>query len=181
LNVTLELTTMKRALAKDLPHSQSGFSMIEVLISILVMSFGLLGIGGLMMSGVNNSTGSDLASRATQSASEIMDAMRANSALNTATNSKYILGYGTSLTSLSGTAPENVDRLQWLTTLRRDLPGGDGKIERDPDVNVTNGYIVTIQFVNCIGTLNATEKTACVNASNSNTTHIRQIPFKFKI
>jgi type IV pilus assembly protein PilV len=172
---------MKLAMHTQTKGTQAGFSMIEVLISILVMSFGLLGIGGLMMSGVNNSTGSDLASRATQSASEIMDAMRANSALNTAANSRYIVGYGTTLTSLAGTQPENVDRRQWLTTLRRDLPGGDGKIERDPDVNVSNGYIITVQFVNCIGTLNATEKTACVNASNSNTTHIRQLPFKFKI
>jgi hypothetical protein len=29
--------------------------------------------------------------------------------------------------------------------------------------------------------LNATEKTACVNASNSNTSHIRKMEFKFKI
>lgn len=172
---------MRHATTQRLKKIQSGFSMIEVLISILVMSFGLLGIGGLMVSGMNNSTGSDLASRATQSASEIMDAMRANSALNLPTNSKYIVGYNTTLTSLSSSAPEDVDRRQWLTTLRSGLPGGDGKIERDADVNVSNGYIVTIKFVNCMGTLNQTEKTACVNASTSNTTHIREIPFKFKI
>lgn len=160
--------------------SQSGFSLVEILISILVMSFGLLGIGGLMMSGINNSTGSDLSSRATQSASEIMDAMRANSALNTPTNSQYIVGYGTTIaTWKTSTAPEDVDRFNWLTTVRRDLPGGDGKIARDPDV--TNGYIVTIKYVNCIGTLNETEKKACVDASNVNTTHIRSMEFKFKI
>lgn len=172
---------MRHATTQQLKKTQSGFSMIEVLISIIVMSFGLLGIGGLMVSGVNNSTGSDLASRATQSASEIMDAMRANSALNTPTNSKYIVGWGTTLTSLSSAAPEDVDRLQWLTTLRRDLPGGDGNIQRDTDVNVTNGYIVTVRFVNCIGTLNTTEKQACVDASNTNVSHIRVMPFKFKI
>ena len=159
---------------------QYGFSMVEVLISMLVMSFGLLGISGLMMSGINNSTGSDLASRASQSASQMMDAMRANATLNTPTDSKYLTAYGTALTDLSSSAPEDADRYEWLKALRQ-LPGGNGKIERDPDTTVTNGYIITVKFVNCLGTLNATEKAACVDASDANTTHIREIPFKFKI
>jgi type IV pilus assembly protein PilV len=169
---------MRNTNALKLKNAQSGFSMIEVLISILVMSFGLLGIGGLMMSGVNNSTNSDLSSRATQSANEIMDAMRANAGLNTPTNSAYIIGYGTALTTLTGTAPENIDRTQWLTELRR-LPAGDGKIERD--VAADNTYKITVRYANCVGTLNQTQKDACTNASALNTTHLREIVYKFKI
>ncbi len=172
---------MPNAMLHEANRKQAGFSLIEVLITILVLSFGLLGIGGMMMSGVNNSTGSDLASRATHSAGEIMDAMRANSALNTPGSSKYLIVYKTTLASLSGTEPENIDRHQWLKNIKDSLPGGDGKVERDPDVNVTNGYIVMIRYVNCIGTLNATEKQACLDASNTNTDNLREISFKFKI
>ena len=150
--------------------------MVEVLISILVMTFGLLGISGLMMKGVDNSTGSDLASHASQSASEIMDAMRANSKVNTATNSTYLTTYNTPTSTLTGTLPENTDRLQWLQAIRR-LPGGDGKIERD--AAVVNGYIVTVRFANCIGTLSQTEKDKCVAAFNNG--EKREIAFKFKI
>jgi type IV pilus assembly protein PilV len=157
--------------------SQLGFSMIEVLISILVMSFGLLGIGGLMMSGVNNSTGSDLASRATQSANEMMDAMRANSSANTATSSTYLWpNWGTSTSTLTGTTAADTDRRQWLATLRT-LPGGDGIIEREGTA-ADNRYRISVRYSNCMGTLNATEKVNCA-ASNANSKNT--LIFKFKI
>jgi type IV pilus assembly protein PilV len=156
-------------------QSQRGFSMIEVLISILVMSFGLLGIGGMMMTGVNNTTGSDLASRATQSASEIMDAMRANS--NAARSNLYLWAtWGGDTSTLSSSAPQDADRLQWLNTIRT-LPGGDGTITQD--ATVPNGYIITVRYTNCLGTLNATQQSNCVNATvNSDK---RTLVFRLKI
>lgn len=151
-----------------------GFSMIEVLISILVMTFGLLGISGLMMKGVDNSTGNELASRASQSASEIMDAMRANP-----TNaSSYLTNFGTDPTTLTGTSPDKTDRKQWLQALQR-LPGGDGSITVDASTADTNDYIVLVRFANCIGTLSTTEKAACAAATNNN--EKRTLTFKFKI
>lgn len=159
--------------------SQQGFSMVEVLISILVMSFGLLGIGGLMMSGVNNSTGSDLASRATQSANEMMDAMRANSAANTSTSSTYLWPNWSASTSTltGGTTTADTDRLQWLNTLRTSLPAGDGIIERE-GLAADNRYKISVRYMNCMGTLNADQKASCANSgTNSKNTLI----FKFKI
>lgn len=146
--------------------------MVEVLISILVMTFGLLGIGGLMMSGINNSTNSDLASRASQSASEIMDAMRANPD----NASAYLTNFGTDPAGLTGDLPQNTDRKQWLEALRR-LPGGDGAITTDTTTADPNDYIVTVRYANCIGTLNDAEKTSCINASGQN----RPLVFYFKI
>lgn len=153
---------------------QRGFSLIEVLISIIVMTFGLLGISGLMMKGVSNSTGSELASRASQSASEIMDAMRANP-----TNaSTYLTNFGTNPNSLTGTTPSETDRKQWLEALQR-LPGGDGEIKADTTTTDTNDYIVTVRFANCIGTLSDAEKTKCATATNNSDK--AEIIFKFKI
>ena len=155
---------------------QTGFSMVEVLISLLLMTIGLLGISGLMLSGVNNATGMDLSSRAAQSANQIMDAMRAN----TTNASNYLTAYGTDPATLTGTSPQNADRKLWLEAVRR-LPGGDGKIEAVG--GVTGQYLVSIRFSNCLGTLsagsNTSESAAC--SSPSNNSDKRTISFTFRI
>jgi type IV pilus assembly protein PilV len=150
--------------------SQQGISLIEVLISIIVMTFGLLGISGLMMSGVNNSTGSDLASRANQSASEIMDAMRANRG-NAAS---YVITYGTATTTITGTTTADTDRKQWREAIER-LPAGASEITATA---VANTYIVKIKFANCLGTLNEVEMTAC---KNNAATSRREIIYTFQV
>jgi type IV pilus assembly protein PilV len=152
--------------------AQAGFSMVEVLVSLLLMTISLLGISGLMLSGVNNSTGFDLASRASQSANEIMDAMRANSTNAAA----YVTAYGTNAATLTGTTPADADRKQWLETVKR-LPGGDGKIEENtPSPGV---YQVSIRFANCLGSLSTTELTNCTTTSSDN--EKRVIFFQFRI
>lgn len=160
---------------------QSGFSMIETLISLLLMTIGLLGVGALMMSGVNNAAGFDLSSRASQAANEIMDAMRAN-----AVNAKdYITAYGTAPSSLTGTTPADTDRVQWLTNVNR-LPGGDGSIAyADPAATCATSaqsacdYIVSIRFANCLGTLSSDELSKCKTVSSNN--EKRTISFRFRI
>ena len=151
-------------------RSERGFSLIEVLISIVVMTFGLLGISGLMMSGVNNATGSDLASRASQSASEIMDAMRANR--ENAAN--YVTTMTTKSTDITGTTVADTDRVAWLKALER-LPGGEAEIQ--PVSNTTNTYTVLIRFANCIGTLSQKEKDNC----NAGFGEKRDILYTFQI
>lgn len=148
---------------------QQGITLIEVLIAIVVMTFGLLGISGLMMVGVNNSTGSDLASRANQSASEIMDAMRANRG-NAAS---YVIDFTTAASSSPTTTAQN-DIKQWRDGLAI-LPGGTGKIEVITGVNT---YRVTVRFTNCIGSLSAAEIDDC---KTSPTASKRDITFDFKV
>ncbi len=146
--------------------------MVEVLVSLLLMTIGLLGISGLMLAGVNNSTGFDLASRASQSANEIMDAMRANSA-NAA---GYVTPYATNAATLTTTTPVDTDRVQWLQVVRR-LPGGDGKIEAV--AGSPGEYLVSIRFANCLGSLSPTELANCLAVSSNNDK--RTISFQFRI
>lgn len=152
----------------DIARNQHGFSMIEVLVTIVIMAFGLLGVSGLMLSGVNNATAMDLSSRATQSANEIMDAMRAN-APNAAS---YVTAYSAtpSDTSLTGTEIYKADIKQWLTALAR-LPGGDGSILQDA-TPVDGEYIIKVRFTNCLGTLTATNKTNCSANNDANLTEL---------
>jgi type IV pilus assembly protein PilV len=154
------------------PSAQRGFSMIEVLVALLVMTIGLLGVAGLMLSGVSNATGFDLSSRATQSANEIMDAMRSNPAQA----ASYVTAYGTNPTSLSASTVAGADRKQWLESVQR-LPGGDGKIEAV--AGSPGQYQISIRFSNCLGTLSATETANCTTVSSNSDK--RTISFLIKI
>ncbi len=57
---------------------QSGFSLLEVLISLLVMSIGLLGLGGLQIVSLKGTAGAHSRTIATMYAMELADRMRAN-------------------------------------------------------------------------------------------------------
>lgn len=61
-------------------HCQAGFGMIEVLIALLVLSFGLLGLAGLQMSGLKGSHTASLRSTASLAAYEMAERMRLNAA-----------------------------------------------------------------------------------------------------
>ncbi len=58
--------------------NQKGFSLIEVLISVLVMSVGLLGLGGLQMVSLKGSNNAHFRTVASLAATELADRMRSN-------------------------------------------------------------------------------------------------------
>jgi type IV pilus assembly protein PilV len=59
-------------------RSQSGFSMMEVLVSILIVSLGILGTLGLLMNGLRLSSSSNYRSIAAAQANAMADALRGN-------------------------------------------------------------------------------------------------------
>ena len=139
-------------------RSQLGFSMLEILVSLVVMALGLLGMGRLMIASINNAVAIDVSSRASQSAHSIAEAMRAA----TVNSDTYTTAYGASISGLTGTEAKDSDRKLWLETLRR-LPDGDGKIEWDASLVEAT---VTVRFNNCLGTLSASETTNCANTTD---------------
>jgi type IV pilus assembly protein PilV len=154
--------------------NQRGFSMIEVLISLLLMTIGLVGISGLMLSGINNSTGFDLRSRASQSANEIMDAMRANSSNAGA----YAVAYDKDLSSITGTDTASTDLKQWLQAVRR-LPNGDGKIE--VDATLPGVYLVSVRFSNCLGSISTSAVSDCKQVTSDVDKRTASVSFRFRI
>jgi type IV pilus assembly protein PilV len=61
----------------NLPRS-SGFTLLEVLITLVVLSIGLLGVAGLQLSGLRANHSSALRSQATYLAYDMADRLRAN-------------------------------------------------------------------------------------------------------
>ncbi len=55
-----------------------GFTLVEVLVSLVVLSIGMLGVGRLMMGAVRSDDSAFMRTQATALAYEILDAMRAN-------------------------------------------------------------------------------------------------------
>jgi type IV pilus assembly protein PilV len=60
------------------PARSRGFTMLETLIALLILSFGLLGIAGIYVAGVQNNKSANLRTIATQQAYDMADRMRAN-------------------------------------------------------------------------------------------------------
>ena len=108
---------------------QSGFTLLEVLVAILVLSIGLLGLAGLMASSIRNNHSAYQRTQATWLAYDMIDRMRVNRANSIASANNYNIAIGTASSSSSGLA--GTDVTNWKTTLASALPAGDGSVAVD--------------------------------------------------
>ncbi len=155
---------------------QSGFTLIEVLIAIVVLSIGLMGIAAMQFVGLRDSNRSNERSLATVLAYDIVDRMRAN--IQGAIDGQYAVTAGTApdtptvgggasphdycKTDFTNTTVANIcrsdemaaaDLFDWYTTVQNSLPGGLGQIAcADADGGVdgddcTQGSVYTITIM----------------------------------
>ena len=118
-----------------------GFSLLEVLIALLVLSVGLLGIAGLQTVSLKFNHQSYERTQATLLISEMIEKISANPAATragtfdnvaaAATSASYA-AYGACPTSCTSTQLANFDIFRWKSSLEdpRRLAQGTGKIER---------------------------------------------------
>ncbi|MDG1495568.1 MAG: type IV pilus modification protein PilV [Porticoccaceae bacterium] len=109
---------------KGLDYRQSGVSMIEVLIAILISVVGLFSVTKMQLSAVTNTHSAYLRSQAAVAANGMVDQLRANS--SAAINGDYDLAL-TASAPISG-GIEVVDLTQWRSDLAVILPSGVGSI-----------------------------------------------------
>jgi len=123
---------MKRIRSGSTRSTSVGFSLVEVLVALLVLSVGLLGLAGLQMRGLQANQMSYLRSQATQLAYDISDRMRANLAGVTA--GSYNSGAAATDAALCETAEctsanmAQYDLKQWNDALAAQLPEGTGVV-----------------------------------------------------
>jgi type IV pilus assembly protein PilV len=72
------------------PRRQVGFSMIEALVAILVLSFGLLALAGFQLRVLSGSAGASNQNVAVQLAGDMADRIRANPVTGAASSSPYV-------------------------------------------------------------------------------------------
>jgi type IV pilus assembly protein PilV len=133
-------------------RSSGGFSLLEVLIAIVVMSFGLLGLVGLQMTAMKNNHSAYHRAQATLLAYDIIDRMRANRDVALAGTYDITMGAAAPGTT---TTIVNADRAAWLNALAARLPSGDGSIAT---TTATSTVVVTIQWDDSRGTDGSTSK-----------------------
>ncbi|MCB1800975.1 MAG: type IV pilus modification protein PilV [Gammaproteobacteria bacterium] len=109
---------------------QNGFTLLEVLVALIVLSIGLLGLSGLQTLGLRNNYSAAQRSQATLASNDIIDRMRANRDAATAGN--YNISYGqtpahVTCSSCSVSQVATIDLGQWHAYVER-LPAGEGDI-----------------------------------------------------
>lgn len=114
---------------------QGGFTLIEVLIAVLLLSIGLLGLAALQTASLNNNSSAMIRSQANLIAYDILDRMRANT--SAATQGDYQIGLSAS--APTGTTRADLDLQAWKAEVAT-LPGGDGAVATKA---ATNGNTVT--------------------------------------
>jgi len=118
---------------------QRGASMIELLVSILIFAFGMLGLVGLQNKTLGYGQMSLYRSQATALSDDILDRMRADRVNAKAGNWNTALA--TASTSYTGTSIAQVDLKDWKDQVERLLPSGQASIAVDAGV-----VTVTIQW-----------------------------------
>jgi type IV pilus assembly protein PilV len=120
-----------------------GFTLVEALVTLLVLSIGLLGVAAMQLASLRSNHSASLRSQATLLAYEIVDRMRANR------NAACAGAYDIALTVDPATGTVAGDDLDsWKQNLGATLGDGDGAISRvvNPVGNCNHVFQVTVRW-----------------------------------
>lgn len=140
--------------------SSRGFTLIEVMIAMLVLSLGLLGVAATLVMAMHSATSSYLRQQAVQATYDMADRMRSNFdvASTPGNTNPYIAALAApaasapspdcTSTSCSAANMAAYDVWQWQTSLKNNLPGGLGSIAviADPITNTKAQVTITVQW-----------------------------------
>jgi len=135
-------------------NNSSGFTIIEVLVAMVILSIGVLGLGVLQLTALQNTQGGHLRSQASILAYDIIDSMRANFPAVTGGDYRITLAaaipatvdcYGSAADCTTNQMASS-DLNRWRTLLDNYLPAGKGQVEL-LDLGGTTQATVTVQWV----------------------------------
>jgi type IV pilus assembly protein PilV len=125
------------------PGKQRGLTLIEILVTLLILSIGLLGLAALQTTSLRFNTGAYYRTQATALAYDFADRMRTNR--QAALDNEYIIDFQDppppcAAPNLAGTVAEQ-DIAVWRNTLACRIPQSTGSITR-----AGNEFTVTVRF-----------------------------------
>lgn len=112
-----------RAAAEFSCLRQQGFGMVEVLVTVLLLSIGLLGLASLQTLSVKRANSSAQRIEALNLSYDLLDRMRINRAQ--AIGGRYNIAFGD---SAAGDEIAEADLQDWKMALSEALPDGDGQV-----------------------------------------------------
>lgn len=129
------------------PHrlAAGGFSLIEVLVALVVLSVGLLGLAALQQNAVRFNHGAYLRSQATVLAYDMADRIRGNrqAAINDAYDSAFAAVPPACGGAIAAGTVVAQDIAAWRRALTCALPAGNGQIEWDDAAEILT---ITVQW-----------------------------------
>ena len=143
------------ARARNRPAQRSsGFTLVEVLVALLVLTVGLLGIVKLSFSAVQANSSAFMRSQSSALMQQIIDNMHANR--NQAVNQAYQINFGvvpgapgsdcSAVVTCADTDVAAYDVYTWKQRLAAALPAGDGQVLLTPTLlaNGNTGILATV-------------------------------------
>jgi len=136
---------------KTRPRLQSGFTLLEVMIALVIFSIGLLGLAGLQASGLRSNTQAQLRTIAVIQTYDMAERIRANprgvedgnyNAMDDSTPTAE------DCISATCTAAEmaTYDYYEWVTSTQSVLPSGHGTVTSAVVGGVTRLFTVTVMW-----------------------------------
>ena len=116
-------------------NKNRGVSLLEVMIAVLIFSFGLLGLAALQTYSIKVNQGAHFRSQATALASTMLDNIRANFG-NVANYYSYSYSSTGCNTAIGAGAQAAFDLATWRQQLACELPQGEGAVARFDDHTV---------------------------------------------
>ena len=128
---------------------QTGFTLLEVLIALVILSVGLLGLAGIQQTGVRNNHNALLRSQASFLAYEVVDYMRSNlvgvQLLHydaVAAPTAPVCGEASACDNTAANRMADYDLVNWYNNLTAALPNGNGTIACT-DSDTTDAIVCT--------------------------------------
>lgn len=124
---------------------QAGVSMVELLVSLLIFTFGMLGLAGLQTRTLTFNQSSLFRSQASALTDDILDRMRSDR--NNATLGRWDVAIGTASSAMSNTLFYEIDSKDWKTQVEALLPSGKASIVTETAAGADAGVVtITIQW-----------------------------------
>jgi type IV pilus assembly protein PilV len=144
MQLNRDMTTMP-----DKTHIQGkrqyGFTLLEVLIALLILSIGLLGLAALQTTGLRSNQMASMRTLATEAAYDITDRMRANPTGVEA--NEYVIATGEAPADTGATATALTDLTEWRDNVEK-LPGGASEITQCDTASGCDGltHVITVYW-----------------------------------
>jgi type IV pilus assembly protein PilV len=103
------------------PSKSRGVSLIEVMVSLVILTVGLLGVGAMQLKALRNNMSAGERSMAVIQVYSIIDAMRTN--LTVARSGGYAYANSAACEAPAGTSRADKDLSRWLSAIHEDLGG----------------------------------------------------------
>lgn len=132
---------------------QSGFTMVEVLVALVVLTIGLLGIAALYLNSLQSGRTAIYRTQAVTLAADLADRIRMNRTAQAAYNSLFadveaVVGACDSTGGCSDADLASTDLFRWKATIAQLLPNGQGQVAVTLPIagGEPTNYVVTVRW-----------------------------------